>query len=157
MALLVDKHSFVGEFQFQFQNDVQYWLDYIETAEKVFLVGLFGETLYLKLKTNPADADFDPIKAVFFYQGRECQGLVYAATAHVYSELIKFNGVINSGHATVIKGEATTDVDLRLNYTRARNNAIINARLIRMKLTEGVTGLENYKFVAQYRLSNYLW
>lgn len=157
MALLVNKQDFVGEFQFQFQNDPQYWDDFLDAEENLVLTGLFGETLFLKLKANPLDTDFDPIRGVFYHNWKKCRGLVYVAKAFLYCRLVEHDGIISSHSVSKISGDTATPVSINANFTRAWNNAVDNAIVLRAKLTEPVTGLEAYKFIDYYQYSNRIY
>lgn len=158
MSILITSKSFIGEFQFQFQNNEAYWGQFIEDEEKLALIGLFGKDLYEKLKSNPADPDFDVIKEPFYYHSKECRGLKYIVTAFVYCQLIKMGATINSGGGTArIIGETSEKVNQQVVYSKAWNLAVMNARTLRLYLASGLKGLEDYKFEKKYLLNNPLW
>lgn len=158
MALLFDREDFaVGEFQFQFQGDQNYWLQKLEETERLILIQIFGVTLYNKLKADPNDADFAPIKEPFVYRSKSCKGLKYVVMALVYSELILNGGVYTANTSGNIKSETTEKVSIQRDYTRAYNQGVLNVEVLRGFLSGGVPGLEDYDFSYKYDLSYKIW
>lgn len=157
MALLIDLTDFVGQYQFQFQNNTAYWEDFITTQEELNLIKLFGQDLYNKLKLNPADSDFDPLKEPYYKFGFESRGLKTCLIAFVYCALVEHNGVYSPQGVTKVKTEVGSAVDATENYSRAWNGGVYDAKAIRHQLCEGVSGLEDYCFDYKYILKQYLW
>ena len=158
MALLIGMASFVGDFQFQFQNDTAFWNDKIEVAEQKYLVRLFGEDLFSKIKINPNDPDFAPLKVPYFIGNVESQGLHKYLISGVYCDLIIHNGTISAKSVSQIAADATTSVDAQENYSRAWNFCVDNARALRLQmLRENYAGLENYDFSFQFKKTQFLW
>ena len=157
MAIILDKKDFVGEYQFQFSNNIAYWDNVINIQEELALKKLFGDALFTKLKTDPNDVDFAPLFAPYINGEFESRGLKTCILAFVYSQLIISNGVYAPNGVSKVKSEVTEAVYATENYSRAVNSAIYDAWAIRNQLQNGVSGLEDYNFCYNYILKQYLW
>lgn len=158
MPILIDKKDFaLGNYQFQFQGDQVYWTNRIEEEEELALVRLFGDVLFNKLKTNPLDTDFDPIRGIISNGSGDSKGLKYTILGFVYCGLIVTDGVYSANAMGHIQSEVTERISLTNNYTVAWNTSVDNAIVIRQELINGVVGLEDYKFPYEYSKSFRIW
>jgi hypothetical protein len=157
MALIIDKSDFVGEYQFQFQNNLSYWTNFIEIHEEIELRKLFGDVVFAKLKLNPNDVDFNPILATYYQFGIEGRGLKSCIIAFVYCKLINHNGVYSPQGVAKIRTEVGSAVYAQENYSRAYNEGVYDAHAIRHQLKQGLTGLKDYSFNGDYKLTQFLW
>lgn len=157
MAILLTLTDFVGQYQFQFQNNTAYWQNVIDVEEEIALKKLFGDSLFAKLQTNPADPDFVPIMQPYFKNDFESRGLKTCILAFVYCKLISSNGVYSPQGVTKVKSEVSSPVDATENYSRAHNEGVHDALAIRHQLRDGITGLEDYDVCYKYILKQYLW
>jgi hypothetical protein len=157
MAILIGLDDFVGQYQFQFQNNTAYWENFITVQEELELRKLFGDALYAKLLADPADVDFEPIMKPYYKCGYEGRGLKTCLIALVYSSLVIHNGVYSPQGVAKVKTEVGSAVDPTENLSRAYNEGVYDAKAIRHQLCEGLDGLEDYCFDYKYVLKQYLW
>lgn len=161
MGIIVDKKDFIGKFAFQFQNNLPHWDKTIADIEELYLIGLFGESLFNKLKANPTDPDFQPILSPFVIgYGKtavKCKGLKEVILGFVYCEITDPNGVYSANGLQQIESEVEKKMDATIHFTKMWNYTIKQSNAIRRKLAENHPGIEDYDFIDSYKYKSFLW
>lgn len=136
MGILVNIEDFdQGLYRFDFNDfNESAFEELMNVSEKLWIKTIMGEKLGDEFILDPTEPRWNKIKEPFIHHVKHCYGLKACLLAFVYSDLIKSDGIYSANSAQKVKSEVMQSVDIQMNFARAYNNGVLQAKMIRRKL-----------------------